>query len=326
MQVNLTADLKQGSISLSELRIRDKGNTMFTKIKPSVLALTAALLPTLAAPVAADNNDILLAPTTPTSPVMKTCREVMEAVQNRYNGYDSWRIVHMEITDETGAVKTRRIAAAHKNDGVNRKLRSHVFDPEELANVQSFVRDSFVDGVPDKVWVHLPSAEKIIDVKSEDLSQRLYGSDLAVGEMLIRQADDYDCEMLGTGVYNGYPVYKIYVNPRTEDEVIRLGLRDGELWADTETFMPIYSSFNADAPNEQRVLETLDLRWVNGVFAPERYRVSTIKEGRVVSFSNFQTEAERFNIGLPARWFTLEDLGTKTSDFKDFHSGAVASH
>ena len=299
---------------------------MSAKSKTSLLALALAALPFCASTASADQGAALIEPATPTSPVMTNCRQVMEGVQNRYNGYDSWRIVHMEITDETGAVKTRRIAAAHKNDGINRRLRSHVFDPEELANVQSFVRDSFEPTLPDKVWVHLPSAGKIIDVKSEDLSQRLYGSDLAVGEMLIRQADDYDCKMLGTGVYNGYPVYKIYVNPRTEDEVIRLGLRDGELWADTETFMPIYSSFNADAPNEQRVLETLDLRWVDGVFAPARYRVSTIKEGRVVSYSNFETEGERFNIGLPTRWFELDDLGSPTSDFKDFRSEPLASH
>ncbi|UWP90883.1 outer membrane lipoprotein-sorting protein [Aliiroseovarius crassostreae] len=299
---------------------------MFTKINLPAMALTAALLPIFGASTANAEGDVLLAPATPTSPVLTTCRDVMEGVQNRYNGYDSWRIVHMEITDETGAIKTRRIAAAHRNDGINRKLRSHVFDPEELANVQSFVRDSFEEGVPDRVWLHVPSAEKNIEVKSEDLSQRLYGSDLAVGEMLIRQADDYDCKMLGTDVYLNYPIYKIYVNPRTEDEVIRLGLRDGELWVDTETFMPLYSSFNADAPNEQRVLETLNLRWVDGVFAPEHYRVSTIKEGRVVSFSNFHTEGERFNIGLPAEWFSLDDLGRAESGFKDFRSTSIASH
>ncbi|MBV2358161.1 outer membrane lipoprotein-sorting protein [Thalassococcus sp. CAU 1522] len=293
---------------------------MFPKNRKSLFAFATASVALLAGMAQAEGGKPLLDPATPTSPVITDCRAVMEGVQNRYNGYDSWRIVHMKITDETGAVKTRRIAAAHKNDGINRRLRSYVFDPEELAGVESSVRDSFEKGLPDKVWVYLPSADKIIDVKSEDLSQRLYGSDLAVGEMLIRQADDYDCEMLGVGEFRGYPVYKIYVNPRTEDEVIRLGLRDGELWADTETFMPIYSSFNADAPNEQRVLETLDLRWVDGVFAPARYRVSTIKEGRVVSFSDFETEGEAFNIGLPSRWFELDDLSNPDSDFKDFRS------
>ncbi|WP_136443368.1 outer membrane lipoprotein-sorting protein [Pacificoceanicola onchidii] len=296
---------------------------MLSKSRTSLLALATAAAGALAGMAQAEP---LLEQATPTSPLMNDCRDVMEAVQNRYNGYDSWRVVHMTITDETGAVKTRRIAAAHKNDGINRRLRSYVFDPSELAGVESSVRDSFEPALPDKVWVYLPSADKIIDVKSEDLSQRLYGSDLAVGEMLIRQADDYDCEMLGVGEFRGYPVYKIYVTPRTEDEVIRLGLRDGELWADTETFMPIYSSFNADAPNEQRVLETLDLRWVNGVFAPEKYRVSTIKEGRVVSFSDFHTEGEAFNIGLPSRWFELDDLSNPASDFKDFRSDNFASN
>lgn len=267
----------------------------------------------------------LVAPATPTSPILTDCRQVMESVQNRYNGYDSWRVVHMTITDETGAVKTRKIAAAHKNYGINRRLRSIVLDPAELKDVESYVHDNFEPGMADKVWVYLPSSKKIVDVKSEDLSQRLYGSDLAVGEMLIRQARDYDCKMLGVGEFNGYPVYKMYVNPRTEDEVIRLGLRDGELWADTETFMPIYSSFNADAPNEQRVLETLNLRWVNGVFAPENYRVSTLKEGRVVSFSDFQTEGEIFNIGLPDSFFELEDLGSSTSTFRDFNPHAASN-
>ncbi|MFZ5962394.1 outer membrane lipoprotein-sorting protein [Thalassococcus sp. BH17M4-6] len=296
---------------------------MLSKTRTSLFALATAAVASLAGIAQAEP---LLDKATPTSPLMNDCREVMEAVQNRYNGYDSWRIVHMKITDETGAVKTRRIAAAHKNYGINRQLRSYVFDPAELAGVESSVRDSFVKELPDKVWVYLPSADKIIDVKSEDLSQRLYGSDLAVGEMLIRQADDYDCEMLGTGEFRGYPVYKIYVNPRTEDEVIRLGLRDGELWADTETFMPIYSSFNADAPNEQRVLETLDLRWVNGVFAPARYRVSTIKEGRVVSFSDFETQGEAFNIGLPDEWFDLDDLSNSASTFKDFRSESFVNN
>ncbi|NUB45454.1 outer membrane lipoprotein-sorting protein [Fertoebacter nigrum] len=298
---------------------------MFSRTRTSLFTLATLAAAALSTAATAQTAEPLLAAATPTSPMVTDCRQVIESVQNRYNGYDSWRIVHMTITDETGAVKTRRIAAAHKNDGINRRLRSFVFDPEELANVESSVRDSFEKGVPDKVWVYLPSADKIIDVKSEDLSQRLYGSDLAVGEMLIRQADDYDCKMLGTGEFRGYPVYKIYVNPRTEDEVIRLGLRDGELWADTETFMPIYSSFNADAPNEQRVLETLDLRWVDGVFAPARYRVSTIKEGRVVSFSDFETTGEQFNIGLPSAWFDENDIGNPDSDFRDFRSDSFVN-
>jgi hypothetical protein len=300
---------------------------MISFSKTSLFALATTAIVSAASIAAADTDKApILEQATPTSPLMTDCHDVMKAVQNRYNGYDSWRIVHMKITDETGAVKTRRIAAAHKNDGINRRLRSLVFDPAELQDVESFVRDSFEPAVPDKVWVYLPSAEKVIDVKSEDLSQRLYGSDLAVGEMLIRQAADYDCKLLGTGEFNGYPVYKMYVNPKTEDEVIRLGLRDGELWADTETFMPIYSSFNADAPNEQRVLETLDLRWVDGVFAPERYRVSTIKEGRVVSFSDFETEGEHFNIGLPSSWFELGDLGSTSSDFRNFRSEPAAGN
>lgn len=299
---------------------------MFDKNRKSLFALATAACALIAGMAQAEDAKPLVEKATPTSPTMTNCHEVMKAVQNRYNGYDSWRIVHMTIHDETGAVKTRRIAAAHKNDGINRKLRSVVMDPSELANIQSFVRDSFVEALPDKVWLKLPSAENVIDVKSEDLSQRLYGSDLAVGEMLIRQADDYDCKLLGTGEFRGYPVYKLYVNPRTEDEVIRLGLRDGELWADTETFMPIYSSFNADAPNEQRVLETLDLRWVDGVFAPEKYRVSTIKEGRVVSYSDFHTEGESFNIGLNDEWFTLEDLSNADSGFKEFRSDRIVQN
>ncbi|WP_349360654.1 outer membrane lipoprotein-sorting protein [Stappia sp.] len=301
-----------------------KSPTKMLSMASGMLCLFMAA-PVLAEQGLAEGKTPLMEPAVPTSPVLTDCREVLEGVQNRYNGYDSWRIVHMKITDETGAVKTRRIAAAHKNYGINRRLRSIVFDPDELRDVESYVHDNFVPGMADKVWVYLPSAEKVVDVKSEDLSQRLYGSDLAIGEMLIRQARDYDCEMLGTGVYNGFPVYKVYVTPRTEAEVIRLGLRDGELWADTETFMPMYSSFNADAPNEQRVLETLGMRWVNGVFAPERYRVSTIKEGRVISFSDFTTEGEVFNVGLPGEFFELEDLGSSASAFRHYRSDAITN-
>ena len=290
--------------------------TQFTTNVVSALVFAAGLA--LAGGASAETGQPLVPAATPTSPVLTDCSQVMLGMQNRYNGYDSWRIVNMTITDETGAVKTRRIAAAHKNQGINRRLRSIVLEPAELEGVESYVHDNFEVGMADKVWVWLPSSKSVVDVKSEDLSQRLYGSDLAVGEMLIRQARDYDCKMLGTGEFNGYPVYKIYVNPRTEAEVVRLGLRDGEVWVDTETFMPMYSSFNADAPNEQRVLETMDMRWVNGVFAPERYRVSTLKEGRVVSNSVFVTEGETFNQGLPDQFFQLEDMGAEASTFRDY--------
>jgi hypothetical protein len=298
-----------------------------TKITQPITKLAFALCTSLglSAPLQAQSAPPLVEPATPTSPVLTDCRQVLLGMQNRYNGYDSWRLVHMKITDENGAVKTRTIAAAHKNYGINRRLRSIVLDPAELKDVESYVHDNFEPGVADKVWVWLPSSKSVVDVKSEDLSQRLYGSDLAVGEMLIRQARDYDCKMLGTGTFNGYPVYKVYVNPRTENEVIRLGLRDGEVWVDTETFMPMFSSFNADAPNEQRMLETTDMRWVNGVFAPASYRVTTMKEGRVVSFSEFSTEGETFNIGLPDSFFQLEDMGATTSTFRDYRSPSMTN-
>jgi Outer membrane lipoprotein-sorting protein len=298
--------------------------TKFTKtISCFSLAICAAI--GLSFPGIAQDGPPLLAPATPASPVLTDCHQVLQGMQNRYNGYDSWRLVHMKITDETGAVKTRTIAAAHKNFGINRRLRSIVLDPAELKDVESYVHDNFEVGMADKVWVWLPSSKSVMDVKSEDLSQRLYGSDLAVGEMLIRQARDYDCKMLGTGVFQGFPVYKVYVNPRTENEVIRLGLRDGEVWVESETFMPMFSSFNADAPNEQRILETTNMRWVNGVFAPGNYRVTTMKEGRVVSFSEFTTEDETFNIGLPDSFFELGDLGKTDSAFRDYRAPAITN-
>ncbi|OMH29121.1 outer membrane lipoprotein-sorting protein [Motiliproteus sp. MSK22-1] len=256
-------------------------------------------------------------------PPVKSCQDVLLGIQNRYNGYDSWRIVKMKITDENGNVKRRTITATHQNSGINRYLRSRVLEPAELRDTEAFAVDSFEDGKADKVWLYMPSTQKTLDVESKDLSGRLYGSDIAIGEMLIRLARDYDCKMLGEGEYKGYPVYKLYVNPNNEDEVIRLGLRDGEVWVEKDTFLPVHSTFNADAPNEQRIFDTDVYRWINGVFAPEKYSVSTRKDGRIISTSLFQNYGEQFNIGLPKDWYSPESLGSLTTNWREFRTESM---
>jgi len=249
-----------------------------------------------------------------------TCEEALIGIEKRYNGYDSWRIMNITITDEAGGVKTRRIHAAHQNIGVHRRLRSKVLEPEELRGFEAMAYDYFGDGEVDKVWTYLPSQGELTEVKSEDLSGRLYGSDLSIGEMLIRRAKDYECKLLGEGVYKGLPVWKVWANPLEESEVIRLGLRDGEVWIEKDTFLPVWSTFNADAPSEQRVFTTDKIRWQDGVYVPAYFKVFTRKEGRVISTSVFEVEGERFNINLPTRWFEVDDLGGTTSGWNEWRS------
>jgi len=251
------------------------------------------------------------------------CRDVIRGIETRYNGYDSWRIMNIEVTDDQNNKKYRRILAAHKNFGIHRRLRSKVLEPAELKDFEAMAYDYFLDGEADKVWTWLPSQKQTYDVKSEDLSGRLYGSDLAIGEMLIRRSKDYECKLLGEGEYKGLPVWKVYVNPLVESEVIRLGLRDGEVWADKATFLPVWSTFNADAPSEQRVFTTDKIRMVDGVFVPAYFKVFTRKEGRIISTSIFEVEGERFNIGLPSEWFETTDLGKLDSGWTEWRSSKI---
>ncbi|WGF90541.1 outer membrane lipoprotein-sorting protein [Marinivivus vitaminiproducens] len=248
------------------------------------------------------------------------CHDVTLGIEQRYNGYDSWRVMNMEITDANGGKKFRRIHAGHENIGTHRRLRSIVIEPAELAGFEAIAFDYFNDGETDKVWTYLPSQGTLYDVRSEELSGRLYGSDLAIGEMLIRRSKDYDCRYLGEGEYKGFPVWKLYVDPRHESEVIRLGLRDGEVWVEKNTFLPVWSTFNAAAAGEQRVFETDEIRVIDGVMAPAWFRVSTRKEGRVVSTSVFRTEGERFNIGMPIDWFQTDDIGNAESAWNTFRT------
>ncbi|MFD1625714.1 outer membrane lipoprotein-sorting protein [Azospirillum griseum] len=253
------------------------------------------------------------------------CRDVIVGIEKRYNGYDSWRIMNMEITDSNGGKKMRRILAAHQNTGVHRRLRSKVLEPAELKDFEAMAYDYFGDKESDKVWTWLPSQQKTHEVKSEDLSGRLYGSDLSIGEMLIRRAKDYECKYLGEETYKGLPVWKVWVNPLKESEVIRLGLRDGEVWVEKSTFLPVWSTFNADAPSEQRVFTTDKMRWVDGVYVPAYFKVFTRKEGRVISTSVFEVEGERFNINLPSEWFDIKDLGGTTSGWSEWRSNALTN-
>lgn len=253
------------------------------------------------------------------------CRDVIVGIEKRFNGYDSWRIMNMEITDSNGGKKIRRIMAAHQNIGTQRRLRSKVLEPAELKDFEAMAYDYFGDNETDKIWSWLPSQKKLVDVKSEDLSGRLYGSDLSIGEMLIRRAKDYECKYLGEDIYQGLPVWKIYVNPLKESEVIRLGLRDGEVWVEKATFLPVWSTFNADAPSEQRVFTTDKIRWVDGVYVPAYFKVFTRKEGRVISTSVFEVEGERFNINLPGEWFDIKDLGGTTSGWTEWRSSTLAN-
>ncbi len=287
------------------------------KSRIAVAAAALGMIAGLAQPAAAQSAEAAT-PTGSSHPLLDDCTQVLEGVQRRFHGYDSWRRLKVTITDEGGATKVRRLASAHKSFGVNRYMRSVVIEPVELVGIESFSEDNTEGDLPDRVWTWLPSRKAAIELKSEDMSQRVFGSDLAVGEMMTREARDYECRMMGVGDYLGHQVYKIYVKPKDEREVMRVGLNDGEVWADTQTFLPLYSSFNADAPNEQRIFEVLKAGWTDGVFAASHFRVSTMKEGRIVSFSDFETETESFNIGLPDGFFSPEDLGSADSAFRDF--------
>lgn len=253
-------------------------------------------------------------------PEVKSCNDVLLGIQNRYHGYNSWRMIKMVITDEHGNVKTRTITATHQNNGVNRTLRSRVVAPPELANSESYVIDYNEENKRDRIWRYLPASKKLLEVQSKDLSSRLYGSDMNIGEMLIRMARDYDCQSLGEGEYQGLPVYKIHVVPNNEQELLRLGLKDGEIWVEKGTFLPVYSAFNAESPNEQRLFETSDQRWVDGIFVAEKYQISTLKDGRKVSQSAFQVYGEGFNLPLPDSWYNIKDLGNEQSTWREYHS------
>ena len=137
--------------------------------------------------------------------------------------------------------------------------------------------------------------------------------------MMVRRDRDYDCRMLEDGEYNGYDIYKIYFEPNNEDEVIRLGIRSGEAWVEKNTFAVIYSLFNSISPNEQVVIDSDKWHWVDGVFSSETRTVTSFKDGRPISTSYFKTYDERYNIGLPERWFSPEHLGSGDESWLNFH-------
>ncbi|MDF7679161.1 outer membrane lipoprotein-sorting protein [Enterobacteriaceae bacterium ESL0689] len=284
-----------------------------TECKPRLFSLCST---TLLASIFMLNTELFAAPL----PEVKSCNDVLLGVQHRYHGYNSWRMIKMDITDEHGNVKSRTITATHKNNGINRILRSRVVAPPELANAESYVLDYTEDDQKDRIWRYLPASQKLLEVQSKDLSSRLYGSDMNIGEMMTRMARDYDCQLLSEGEYQGLPVYKIHVEPNNEQELLRLGLKDGEIWVEKGTFLPVYSIFNAEAPNEQRIFETSNQRWVDGIFVAEKYQISTLKDGRKVSQSAFQVYGESFNLSLPESWYDVQDLGNEQSTWREYRS------
>lgn len=245
-------------------------------------------------------------------------REIMQMVEDRPDGTDSYARTTISITDrfgETNSVEILRFRHDFGPENRDQYTFSLITDPVEMANTRVLTKDYHdIDRIDDQ-WIMIPGIDEVKRIAVDSYTSKLMGSDITYGDLSTRDLDNYDFTLEGEEKVGDWDTTVISFVPNTQEEIDRFGYVRGKVWVDTNSFLVVRSVFDMVQPGQSKLFMTHEMAFVDGFWTPLDMTFVTQIDGNVSSSTRMRLFDMRFDTGISTDLFTVEALqGVATTD------------
>lgn len=167
-----------------------------------------------------------------------SAREIMDKVALTRKLDGSEAVVTMNIMDEKGGSRVRKITMATKlfDAGKTEKRIYRFLSPADVKGTGVLVFD--YEASADDVWVFLPALRKTRRIVSSQRSQSFMGSEFSYGDLNIPPLDDFNYTIVKEEAVGGEDCWVIDVVPKKKEIGEAEGYSKKTYWVSKKTFFP----------------------------------------------------------------------------------------
>ena len=210
-----------------------------------------------------------------------------------YQASDGKANVHMTITDSLGRIRERDMRILRKDvDGENQKYYVYFNEPSDIKGMSYLVWKKV--GADDDRWLYLPALDLVRRVASNDKRSSFVGSNFAYEDISGRGTEE-DEHVLLEEENEMYKIKSVPKNPNSVEFSYFI------IWIDKTNFMPRRAELYDKNDKLYKVLESLEIKEVQGFPTVVKMRASDLNSGGN-TVSEF-TDVE-YDLGIEEKVFT----------------------
>lgn len=226
--------------------------------------------------------------------------EIMRDVERRQRSSSRTHVGAVEVIDRKGKVSRKRWQYWAEGPPGESKVLVRFSDPPEVRGVGLLTlnhRDR-----PAEQWLYTPAIKRDRRIAAQERSARFMGTDFSNEDMQDPSVEDYEYEFLDEDAsLGGHPAYKIKAVSKRPGNTQYSSL---VLWVRKDMMVTALTEFYVGG-ERRKTLTSADWEQAQGIWTPLLTEMKDLASG---STTRVRLSDVRYNIELPADWFTLRNL------------------
>ena len=234
-------------------------------------------------------------------------RDIMEKVDDRYDGDDMGSDMKMVLIDRHNGKRFRSIRFSSLDKGED-TLKMMIFVSPVDVRGTGFLTYDYDRRLDDDQWLYLPALHKSKRIASDDKTGSFMGSDFSYADMTSRELDDYDYRILKELPVNGKSCWVIESIPKTTRVVEDFGYTKSVLFVRKDCYVVVRSVNWVKEGKRLKYMEVKRLEKIDDIWTPLEIRMTT-RRGKIREHITTLIHTNiRYNQALGENFFTLRQL------------------
>jgi outer membrane lipoprotein-sorting protein len=156
-----------------------------------------------------------------------------------------------------------------------------------------------------EMWNYIPKVERTIKIPPSMMMQSWMGSDFTNDDLVKESSivDDYTHSLIGKEQIQGFPAYKIQLDPKPDAPVVWGKII---LWVRIKDYVPLKQEFYNEKGELIHILNFSEIKWIGDRSIPTLWEMTPLKKkGRKTVI---KIEKIKFNIPINDSLFSLRTL------------------
>lgn len=234
-------------------------------------------------------------------------REIMEKVDNRYDGDDMEAVMKMILIDKYGKKRIRTMKRYALDHGKDEWKLLFFLGPIEIKDTGMLTYD-YDKRTDDDQWLYLSALHKIKRIASHDKTSSFMGSDYSYADMTDKEIENYNYRFLGEKKIANDMCSVIESVPKTKKIIDIFGYTKSILFVRNDCYVIIRSINWVKEGKKLKYINTKKIEKINEIWTPIEVLVTT-KNGKIKEHETLFIFSDiKYNQGLSEKIFTTRQL------------------
>ncbi len=238
--------------------------------------------------------------------------EVMQKVDNRYDGDSSIGEFTMVLIDRKDRQRTRNLRIYSKDFGADSKTLSLFESPADIRGTAYLNIDWHDANQDDDSWLYLPALQRVKRIASSDTSDSFMGSDFTFADINGYELDWFDYSFVNeSDNIDGHEVWVIEVTPkpafkaRAEEAT---GYTRMHAWVRKDIFLQVRGQAWELKGNRIKYFNSSEIELIDDIWTTKRLQAISTRNGRQEHASVLQINSIRYNVDVDDSAFSTESM------------------